>query len=103
MNIHSWPPNPMLTQRDTSDKRFLILRATLHLLAHYGFHGFSMKHLADEAGVAAGTLYLYFKDRDDLIRQLHQEIIKSFAHHVLVGHDPDQPLQQQYFTICRKF
>lgn len=93
----------MLTHRDTLDKRYLILRTTLHLLAHRGFHGFSMKQLADEAGMAAGTLYLYFKDRDDLIRQLHQEIIKAFAHHVLADHDPAHPLQEQYFTICRKF
>jgi TetR/AcrR family transcriptional repressor of multidrug resistance operon len=93
----------MLTTPDTLDKRILILRATLNLLANCGFHGFSMKQLADRAGMATGTLYLYFKDRDDLIRQLHQEIIKAFAHHVLADHDPGQPLQQQYFIICRKF
>ncbi|WP_222868000.1 TetR/AcrR family transcriptional regulator [Saccharophagus sp. K07] len=79
----------------------MILRAALRLLAGCGFHGFSMKQLADEAGVAAGTLYLYFKDRDALIRQLHQEIIQTFAQHVLAGHDPDKPLQQQYRDLCQ--
>jgi len=92
----------MITSPDTTDKRILILRAAVHLLANCGFHGFSMKQLADRAGVAAGTLYLYFKDRDDLIRQLHQEIIRAFAQQVLGDHDPHQSLQQQYFSICRK-
>jgi TetR/AcrR family transcriptional regulator, multidrug resistance operon repressor len=92
----------MLTSCGTPDKRILILRAAVSLLANYGFHGFSMKQLADRAGVAAGTLYLYFKDRDDLIRQLHQEIIQAFAQHALADHDPDQPLQLQYLSICQK-
>ena len=67
----------MLTDPSTSDKRILILRAALELLASCGFHGFSMKQLAERAGVAAGTLYLYFRDREELIRQLHLEIIQE--------------------------
>lgn len=93
----------MLTDPTTTDKRTLILRATLELLASCGFHGFSMKQLAERAGVAAGTLYLYFKDREELIRQLHQEIIQVFAFHVLAEHDPDAPLQRQYHHICCRF
>lgn len=90
----------MLTDPSTADKRILILRAALELLASCGFHGFSMKQLAERAGVAAGTLYLYFRDRDELIRQLHQEIIQVFARHVLTDHDPKAPLQLQYRQIC---
>lgn len=93
----------MLTDPSTSDKRSLILRATLELLASCGFHGFSMKQLAERAGVAAGTLYLYFRDREELIRQLHEEIIWVFAHHVLADHDPVAPLRQQYEHICCRF
>lgn len=91
----------MLTDSHNPDKRLLILRATLQLLATRGFHGFSMKQLADQAGVAAGTLYLYFHDRDDLIRQLHQEIIRAFAHHTLAGLDLDQPPRQGHRVICQ--
>jgi len=93
----------MLTDPASTDKRTLILRATLDLLATCGFHGFSMKQLAEKAGVAAGTLYLYFKDRDDLIRQLHQEIIQAFARQVLAKHDPAAPLKEQNRHICLGF
>lgn len=93
----------MLTDHATSDKRTLILRATLELLATCGFHGFSMKQLAERAGVAAGTLYLYFKDREDLIRQLHQEIIQTFVYHVLSGLDSNASLTEQYRHICLGF
>jgi TetR/AcrR family transcriptional repressor of multidrug resistance operon len=93
----------MLTDPDNHDKRTIILRATLHLLATCGFHGFSMKQLADHAGVATGTLYLYFRDREDIIRQLHQEIIQTFAQHVLAEHDYEQSLLKQYKSICWRF
>lgn len=51
--------------------------------------------------MAAGTTYLYFDDRDDLIRQLHREIIKTFAEYVLAEHDPTKSLVDQYAVICR--
>ncbi len=85
------------------DKRNRILAAGLSLLAGKGFHGFSVKHLAQRAGVAAGTLYLYFKDREDLIRQLHTEIIAQLAEYLFAEHDTGLSLERQYRMICRKF
>lgn len=39
------------------------------MIARRGLPGASMQAIADEAGVAKGTIYLYFKDRDDLLEQ----------------------------------
>jgi TetR/AcrR family transcriptional repressor of multidrug resistance operon len=89
-----------MTQAARHDKKQRILEATLQLLASSGFHGFSMKQLAAEAGVATGTIYLYFKDRDTLIAELHSQIIHDFADAVFSDHDPNQPLKQQYQKIC---
>lgn len=79
-----------------SDKRQLILSAASALLASKGFHGFSMKQLAAEAGVAAGTVYLYFKDKNALIEQLHDDISANVVTHMLADHDPTAPLFDQY-------
>ena len=86
--------------RASVDKRQAILDATLKLLASCGFHGFSMKQLAKEAGVATGTIYLYFEDRDTLIAELHQRIIDTFASVAFVNVDQNAPIKQQYQTIC---
>ena len=83
------------------DKRQAILEATRGLLAQYGFHGFSMKQLAEKAGVAAGTVYLYFKDKEDLIRQLHEQIIVDVADCVFAQHDTSKPLYEQYRQLWR--
>lgn len=84
----------------TADKREAIFCATLKLLANYGFHGFSIKQLAEEAGVATGTIYLYFKDRDELIRELNTQLIDDFIKATLEGHDAQLPLKQQYRRMC---
>ena len=78
------------------NKRELILSATQRLMAKHGFHGFSMKKLANEAGVAAGTIYIYFKDKNDLVRQLHEQILIDVADAVFAKHDKSLPLFEQY-------
>lgn len=90
----------MSPAKPSPDKREAIFCATIKLLAQYGFHGFSIKQLAEEAGVAAGTIYLYFKDRDELIRELNTQIINDFIKSTLEGHDPQLPLKQQYRRMC---
>ncbi|BFM21570.1 TetR/AcrR family transcriptional regulator [Gilvimarinus japonicus] len=84
-----------------ADKRRAILDATLSLLSERGFHGFSMKQLAERAGVAAGTIYLYFEDRDDLIGKLHDDVVREIADNAFAGHDPAAPLAEQHRLILR--
>ena len=83
-----------------TNKREAILEATLHLLASKGLHGFSIKQVAELAGVAAGTVYLYFHDRDDLIQQLHLKVLERVASHLFAYHQPTQPLFKQYRQFC---
>lgn len=81
-------------------KRDAILNATLELLASNGFHGFSIKQLAAKAGVATGTVYLYFQDRDALIRELHMNILQHFAEAMFADHDVELPLAEQHHHLC---
>jgi AcrR family transcriptional regulator len=50
-----------------------ILDAAEHVLAQHGLTGASMQAIAREAGVAVGTLYNRFDDRDGLLRSLVEE------------------------------
>ena len=52
-----------------SFRREAIQRAARTVIARRGLRGASMQAIADAAGVAKGTLYLYFKDRDELIER----------------------------------
>jgi len=43
--------------------------AALRVISRKGLPGTTMQEIADEAGIAKGTLYLYFKDREDLLER----------------------------------
>lgn len=47
--------------------REAIRKAVLNVMAEYGQEGVTMQRVANEAGLAKGTLYLYFEDKDDLL------------------------------------
>lgn len=82
-----------------TDKREQILEATELLLAERGFHGLSMQMVAKQAGVAAGTIYRYFEDKDDLIEQLKYHVLARIAAAIQLNVDNDMPLQERYRTM----
>lgn len=51
----------------------MIRKKALEMVAANGFEGLSMQKLARAANVSPATIYIYFKDRDDLIYQLCKE------------------------------
>ncbi|WP_230537191.1 TetR/AcrR family transcriptional regulator [Teredinibacter turnerae] len=105
MNVHSFIPPPMaITSLEDRQqhKRVQILKATRKLLAERGFHGFSIKQVAALAGVATGTVYLYFRDRQDLIEQLHMAVIEDIAAAAFTHWDPNASSARRYFSVCEQ-
>lgn len=64
-------------------KRDLILRSAEKIIATEGLHNLSMQKLAADAGVAAGTIYRYFKDKEDLIIELRKDVLQQIASKLL--------------------
>ncbi len=60
-----------------TDKRRAILDAALILFTERGFHGTPTSAIAEEAGVATGTLFHYFKTKEELIESLYLDIKKD--------------------------
>ena len=65
----------MSTARKLSreDKRRRIIDAAVHVFAKKGFFGARVSEIAESAGVADGTIYLYFKSKDDILISLFEE------------------------------
>ncbi len=49
------------------DKKVLICKAASAVFAREGFHKASVKSIAQEANIAVGTIYLYFKTKEDIL------------------------------------
>src|SRR5437773_8705999 len=54
-------------------KRERILEAAIKVFAAEGFYNAKVSQIAQAAGVADGTIYLYFKSKDDLLIQLFED------------------------------
>ena len=67
MNIHSVTLAAISRREAPGPKRDAILRAAIDVFAERGFFSAQVADVARAAGVAAGTVYLYFKSKDDLL------------------------------------
>ncbi|MFN7910290.1 MAG: TetR/AcrR family transcriptional regulator [Bacteroidota bacterium] len=87
-----------------------INKAACVLVLKTGFAGLKMADVAKEAGVAAGTLYVYYPTKEALINSLFKEV-KSEIVQVLINpkhHSPSfyntfQKMWLSYFNFCMKF
>lgn len=61
------PSRRAARQAGAADKREIILKAAVRTFAGRGFFGAQVADVARAAGVAAGTVYLYFRGKDDLL------------------------------------
>ncbi|MBR9789986.1 MAG: TetR/AcrR family transcriptional regulator [Vibrionaceae bacterium] len=96
MNERSFTRSGTMLSNTTLDKKTQILCAAEKLIAELGFQGFSMQKLAKEAGVAAGTIYRYFSDKNHLLDEVRLNVAKRVAIEVQAGVSDDMPLKERY-------
>jgi len=58
-----------INRNSKNNKHHLILEAAVKVFARQGFYQSTVAQIAKEAGVADGTIYLYFKNKDDILVQ----------------------------------
>jgi TetR/AcrR family transcriptional repressor of multidrug resistance operon len=75
-------------------KEQAIREKAIEMIVNKGFDGLSMQKLAKAAKVSPATIYLYFKNREDLLNQLYIDIDKLFAEATLKNFDPNMSFEQ---------
>lgn len=74
-----------------TDKELLVKQQAIQLLVADGFEGFSVNKLAKACGISVATLYIYYKDKDDLIVKIAMEEAKRMTGLVFKDFDPEAP------------
>jgi AcrR family transcriptional regulator len=69
----------------SEDKRNAILNAATRVFAERGLTAAPTSEISKEAGVAEGTLFTYFRTKDDLMNSLYQEIKLEVADAMMSG------------------
>ena len=77
MTVAARRSRPAVTRVEKIDKRDALLRAPSEPYAAGGFFNAQVADVARTAGVAAGTVYLYFRGKDDLLISIFEKTMKE--------------------------
>lgn len=73
-----------------------IFSATDNLMAEEGLPNLSMHKIAKAAKISPGTIYIYFKNKEELLAQFARHIFLSFQRTMEKDHDETQSFAEQY-------
>ena len=79
--------------RDTN-KEEIVKQKAIEMLVKLGIEGFGMNRLAKESGVSVATLYIYYTDKDDLIKKIGIEIGQNFFNEMVKDFLPTMPFKE---------
>jgi TetR/AcrR family transcriptional regulator, fatty acid metabolism regulator protein len=92
-----------LTERSNGgeDKRRLILEAAVHVFARKGFHTCRVGDIAEEAGVAHGLLYHYFRSKDEVLECIFKETWSDILAAAQMVEETDEPARERLAGIAK--
>ncbi len=76
------------------NKICMLHRKAVEMIVQEGLDGFGVNKLAKAAGVSPATIYIYFKDREDLILQVTLRVSDKMLKESLDGFSPDMTFEE---------
>lgn len=73
--------------------------ATMRVIARKGMSAATMQEIADEAGVAKGTIYLYFRDRDELVEKTFDTAIHQLMSRIDVALEEHEGFEEKIRAV----
>jgi AcrR family transcriptional regulator len=92
-------------ERENRRQREEMLKAALKLFSQKGFHNVAMHEIAKEAEFGMGTLYKYFKNKEDLYKALIMSVAQEFHHDLIQALEQElNPIRaiKNYVAVRRK-
>jgi AcrR family transcriptional regulator len=81
------------------DRAAAVRAALRRLVARNGFHGASMSAVAGEAGVAAGTAYVHYVSKDDLVLAAYLEVKRELGAAAVADLDQAAPAEARFLHM----
>ena len=82
-------------------KQEAIFKATIKLVNKIGFVSSSVAKIAKEANVSPATIYIYYKNKEDLLITTYAEIKKKMSVALLKNFDDSKPFRDILFTFWK--
>src|SRR5205814_9877909 len=92
-----------LTERSngSEDKRRLILEAAVRVFARKGYHTCRVGDIAEEAGVAHGLLYHYFRSKDEVLECIFKETWADIVAASRMVEETDEPARDRLSGVAK--
>ena len=95
MNVYLW-----LIMRTRDQKKYdAIVKSSIELTNKLGFSGISISKIAKKANVSPATIYIYFKNKEDLLTVIYYDIRKKAGNSVLTNIDTDMSIEERFNAI----
>lgn len=89
-------------EREREERRQRILAAAAHLFSTQGVEKTTLRNIAQEIEYSPGTIYLYFKDKEELLNDLYKVMFAGFSQKLLEAASVDDPMDRLQ-TIGEKY
>ncbi|HKB78735.1 MAG TPA: helix-turn-helix domain-containing protein, partial [Thermoanaerobaculia bacterium] len=73
--------------------------AAMRVIARRGMSAATMQEIAEEAGVAKGTIYLYFRDREELVEKTFDGAITELSGRIETALSSEAPFDQKLRAV----
>lgn len=91
----------MKTISKSQMKRDALVKATISLVNNNGFHATPMSKIAKMANVSPATIYLYFKNKQDLVNQVYIEVKAAFSSFAFKDYDKNMTVEAGFEKIWK--
>lgn len=85
------------------NKKEAIYKATILLLNSEGFSSTSMSKIAKHAGVSPSTIYIYFENKDDMLKKLYLDTKEKMSKRMFSGTDEKNDVKDNFEKLIRNY
>ncbi len=96
--VASRPPQGSNPRSRAEAKRFRIVEVAMKYFAEYGYEAARVSDMADELGIAKGSIFQHFGSKDRLFFEVYKKAARSFSPYLKV---PAEVRQGGFFEILR--
>jgi AcrR family transcriptional regulator len=90
-------------RRKDDEKQSCIKNAVVQLILEEGFQGASISKIAKVAGVSPATVYIYYENKDAMLREIYQEYAEDMFQYVLKHLSPNMGGDEIIAELIRRY
>lgn len=90
-------------RKKDDEKRNSIKRAVVEIILEQGMNGASISKIAKSAGVSPATVYIYYENKDEMLRDIYNEYAEDVFSHLLQNLDSHMSGEQFIDSLIRQY